>query len=87
MRNVGEHLAEHIAGAGQLQARADPTRRRGEQRSLGVMIWTGAGDHGTHLTWAGTHLDVTTARVAADRLFEVICEAVDRWTNATNPRV
>jgi len=78
MRNIGEHLPEYLLGAGKLQQRADLLAQRGQQNTLGVMIWTGYGGHGTQLTWANTNIDANAARRAADRLYAAVGAAIDR---------
>jgi hypothetical protein len=76
MRNIGEHLPEYIIGQSHMQRKRDPSERRGAQRELGVMVWTGFDGRGTHLTWAGTNLDVDVARAAADRLYVAVRDAI-----------
>lgn len=75
MRSIGEHLPEYILGDGGLQKKDAPDQR-GQQNLLGIMIWTGRDDRGTHLTWAGTDIDATQAQLAADRLYAAVSDAV-----------
>jgi hypothetical protein len=86
MRNIGEHLPEYILGQSHVQRKPDPLERRGAQRALGVMIWTGYDGRGTHLTWAGTHLDVDVARAAADQLYAAIRDAIKSRSVSGTPQ-
>jgi hypothetical protein len=78
MRNLGEHLPEYLVGSGRMQHRKDLLKQRGHVNQLGVMVWTGSGDHGSRLTWTGTNVDADEARVAADRLFVAIRDATNQ---------
>jgi hypothetical protein len=79
MRDIGEHLADYIAGRGRLQRSDRRPGDRGHESGLGVRIWATHPDGDTHFAWADMEIRLDAALEAAERLYGALREVVASW--------
>jgi hypothetical protein len=75
LRDVREHIRAYIVGEGKLQADKTTSDRLVSAASLGSRTWLGH-DELSHFIWAGKEIQLDAALSVAERLFQVMGEAI-----------